>query len=218
MWAVGGDIDCLLPTSISYIIHQFVQHHEIHCCSISGKTVFIWGGVRALERLSVQLCAEWGCKVTHIFFILLSSLLYIQGNLRGSPLHSRVLVVSGSQLSHCWRYDRGQQAHCLRRTVGPAHAFKSKYSQVYLQQMPSNFSFHEFWLLILERSGLKLYKLKFLCFSFPLPLRVSTCCFLRYDVVLNSGGLLSETLCLSLSEPETGRVVSALIQPPGFKE
>ena len=31
---------------------------------ILGKTVFIWGGVRALERLSVQLCALWGCKVT----------------------------------------------------------------------------------------------------------------------------------------------------------
>ena len=26
--------------------------------------MFIWGGVRALERLSVQLCAVWGCKVT----------------------------------------------------------------------------------------------------------------------------------------------------------
>ena len=26
--------------------------------------MFIWGGVRALERLSVQLCALWGARVT----------------------------------------------------------------------------------------------------------------------------------------------------------
>ena len=30
----------------------------------SDKTVFIWGGVRALERLAVQLCAAWGARVT----------------------------------------------------------------------------------------------------------------------------------------------------------
>ena len=30
----------------------------------TGRSVFIWGGVRALERLSVQLCREWGCHVT----------------------------------------------------------------------------------------------------------------------------------------------------------
>lgn len=29
-----------------------------------GKSVFIWGGVRALERLAIQLCHEWGCQVT----------------------------------------------------------------------------------------------------------------------------------------------------------
>ena len=32
--------------------------------NVSDKTVFIWGGVRALERLSVQLCAIWGARVT----------------------------------------------------------------------------------------------------------------------------------------------------------
>lgn len=29
-----------------------------------GKSVFIWGGVRALERLAIQLCHEWGCQIT----------------------------------------------------------------------------------------------------------------------------------------------------------
>ena len=33
-------------------------------CVLTDKTVFIWGGVRALERLSVQLCAVWGARVT----------------------------------------------------------------------------------------------------------------------------------------------------------
>ena len=33
-------------------------------CVLTDKTVFIWGGVRALERLSVQLCAVWGVRVT----------------------------------------------------------------------------------------------------------------------------------------------------------
>ena len=30
----------------------------------TDRSVFIWGGVRALERLCVQLCKEWGCQVT----------------------------------------------------------------------------------------------------------------------------------------------------------
>ena len=30
---------------------------------ILGKKVFIYGGVRALERLSIQLCSVWGCEV-----------------------------------------------------------------------------------------------------------------------------------------------------------
>ena len=42
--------------------------------------------------------------------------------------------------------------------------------------------------------------------------------FLRFDIVLNTGGLLAEDLCLSLTAPGSGRVVSALVQPPGFKE
>jgi hypothetical protein len=29
----------------------------------AGKTVFLWGGVRAVERLCVQLCSVWGCQV-----------------------------------------------------------------------------------------------------------------------------------------------------------
>ena len=39
----------------------------------------------------------------------------------------------------------------------------------------------------------------------------------RFDIVVNTAGLLAEDLCLSLAR-EDGRVVSALIQPPGFKE
>eukprot|EP00091_Calanus_sinicus_P020224 TRINITY_DN5419_c0_g1_i1.p1 TRINITY_DN5419_c0_g1~~TRINITY_DN5419_c0_g1_i1.p1 ORF type:complete len:157 (+),score=11.96 TRINITY_DN5419_c0_g1_i1:207-677(+) len=39
----------------------------------------------------------------------------------------------------------------------------------------------------------------------------------RFDVVVNTAGLLAEDLCLSLARDD-GRVVSALIQPPGLKE
>ena len=42
-------------------------------------------------------------------------------------------------------------------------------------------------------------------------------CFIRFDVVVNTAGLLAEDLCLSLARGD-GRVVSALIQPPGLKE
>ena len=43
--------------------------------------------------------------------------------------------------------------------------------------------------------------------------------FFSFDVVMNTGGsVLSEDLCLALASPHTGRVVSSLVQPPGFKE
>ena len=38
--------------------------NKIYGVPSSDKTVFIWGGVRALERLAVQLCAAWGARVT----------------------------------------------------------------------------------------------------------------------------------------------------------
>ena len=38
----------------------------------------------------------------------------------------------------------------------------------------------------------------------------------RYDVVVNTAGLLAEDLCLALTKPE-GRVVTALTQPPGLR-
>ena len=43
--------------------------------------------------------------------------------------------------------------------------------------------------------------------------------FFSFDVVMNTGGsVLSEDLCLALASPSQGRVVSTLVQPPGFKE
>jgi len=39
----------------------------------------------------------------------------------------------------------------------------------------------------------------------------------RYDVVVNTAGLLAEDLCLAFTKPE-GRVVTALTQPPGLRE
>ena len=43
--------------------------------------------------------------------------------------------------------------------------------------------------------------------------------FFSFDVVMNTGGsVLSEDLCLALASPHQGRVVSSLVQPPGFKE
>ena len=38
----------------------------------------------------------------------------------------------------------------------------------------------------------------------------------RYDVVVNTAGLLAEDLCLALTKPD-GRVVTALTQPPGLR-
>ena len=40
--------------------------------------------------------------------------------------------------------------------------------------------------------------------------------FPRYDVVVNTAGLLAEDLCLALTKPD-GRVVTALTQPPGLR-
>ena len=42
--------------------------------------------------------------------------------------------------------------------------------------------------------------------------------FFSFDVVMNTGSVLSEALCLALASPSHGRVVSSLVQPPGFKE
>lgn len=107
--------------------------------SSQGKTVFIWGGVRALERLSVQLCALWGCKVTCV-----------------APTYTQEYLLSLGAFA----------------VIGD--------DMVEINR-----------LLATEK---------------------------KFDVVMNTGGLLSEELCLSLTEPESGRVVSALVQPPGFKE
>jgi hypothetical protein len=40
----------------------------------AGKTVFLWGGVRAVERLCVQLCSVWGCQVDE--YLLCTQLLW----------------------------------------------------------------------------------------------------------------------------------------------
>ena len=39
----------------------------------------------------------------------------------------------------------------------------------------------------------------------------------RFDVVVNTAGLLAEDFCLSLAG-DGGRIVSVLVQPPGFAE
>jgi len=103
-----------------------------------GKTVFIWGGVRALERLVVQLATHWGCQVTCVAPLYTHEYLHTMGATR---------VISD---------DMGELAQIISSGV-------------------------------------------------------------RFDVVVNTAGLLAEDLCLSLAK-EDGRVVSALIQPPGFKE
>jgi len=103
-----------------------------------GKSVFIWGGVRALERLAVQLCAHWGCEVTCV-----------------APL----------------------------------------YTHEYLQSLGAK--------MVINDDMAELARL----------LATGK----RFDVVVNTAGLLAEDLCLSLARDD-GRVVSALIQPPGFKE
>ena len=45
-------------------INPHVTSTSISILTPAGARVFIWGGVRALERLCVQLCSEWGCEVT----------------------------------------------------------------------------------------------------------------------------------------------------------
>jgi len=102
------------------------------------KSVFIWGGVRALERLAVQLCTHWGCEVTCVAPLYTHEYLYSLG---------AKIVISDDMM------DLGQ----------------------------------------LLATGK------------------------RFDVVVNTSGLLSEDLCLSVAK-DNGRVVSALIQPPGMKE
>jgi len=109
------------------------HHHDT-----KGKTVFIWGGVRALERLAVQLCTYWGCEVTCV-----------------APLYT----------------------HEYLHTLGAKTVISDDMAE--LSQVIT--------------SGK------------------------RFDIVVNTAGLLAEDLCLSLAR-EDGRVVSALIQPPGFKE
>jgi len=103
-----------------------------------GKSVFIWGGVRALERLAVQLCTHWGCEVTCV-----------------APL----------------------------------------YTHEYLHSLGAK--------MVINDDLAELAKI------------LST--GKRFDVVVNTAGLLAEDLCLSLARGD-GRVVSALIQPPGLKE
>jgi len=107
--------------------------------SSRGKKVFIYGGVRALERLSIQLCSVWGCEVTCV-----------------APLYTHEYLI----------------------TLGAHSVIGDDMSEISK----------------LVASGK------------------------RFDIVLNTGGLLAEDLCLSLTAPGSGRVVSALVQPPGFKE
>lgn len=103
------------------------------------KTVFIWGGVRALERLSVQLCAIWGARVTCV-----------------APRYTHEFLLA----------------------LGAHEVIEDEMTEVDK----------------ILRSGK------------------------RFDVVMNTGSVLSEALCLALASPSHGRVVSSLVQPPGFKE
>jgi len=103
-----------------------------------GKSVFIWGGVRALERLAVQLCTHWGCEVTCV-----------------APLYT----------------------HEYLHTLGAKMVINDDMAEL---------------ARVLQTGK-------------------------RFDVVVNTAGLLAEDLCLSLARDD-GRVVSALIQPPGLKE
>jgi len=103
-----------------------------------GKRVFIWGGVRALERLSVQLCKVWGCEVTCV-----------------APVYT----------------------HDYLRSLGAS--------------------------LLLDDNLQEIKKLINEGF--------------RYDVVVNTAGLLAEDLCLSLSSTD-GRVVTTLTAMPGLIE
>lgn len=103
-----------------------------------GKTVFLWGGVRAVERLCVQLCAVWGCQVTCV-----------------APLYT----------------------HEYLRSLGARHLILDDMDQVNL----------------LVKSGT------------------------RFDVVVNTAGLIAEDLCLQLTKQD-GRVVTMLTQTPGLTE
>jgi len=103
-----------------------------------GKEVFVWGGVRALERLAVQLCVHWGCKVTCV-----------------APLYTHQYLTS----------------------LGATTVVTDDMAE----------------LGKLAAAGS------------------------RFDVVVNTAGLLAEDLCLALTKME-GRVVTALTQPPGMRE
>jgi len=103
-----------------------------------GKKVFIWGGVRAVERLCVQLCRVWGCQVTCI-----------------APLYT----------------------HDYLRSLG-ASVLLDDDSQTVKDLLKSD---------------------------------------IRYDVVVNTSGLVAEELCLALSTPD-GRVVTTLTSTPGLQE
>jgi len=102
------------------------------------KHVFIWGGVRALERLCVQLCAVWGCDVTCV-----------------APVYT----------------------HDYLRTLGASHLVEDDPRDI--------------------KELLKSNK--------------------RYDVVVNTSGLLAEDLCLALTSAQ-GKVVTTLTATPGLSE
>jgi len=103
-----------------------------------GKRVFIWGGVRALERVCIQLCRFWGCHVTCI-----------------APLYT----------------------HQYLRSLGVNNPIED---DIYLiKKMIKNGQ--------------------------------------RFDVVVNTAGLMAEDLCMSLSESD-GRVVTTLTSMPGLIE
>jgi len=103
-----------------------------------GASVFIWGGVRALERLCVQLCKEWGCQVTCV-----------------APLYTHQYLMS----------------------LGATHVLPDDMAE----------------LAKLLQTGK------------------------RFDVVVNTAGLLAEDFCLSLAADE-GKIVSVLVSAPGFEE
>ena len=137
--------------------YLFMSFHQICITYISiGKSVFIWGGVRALERLAVQLCTHWGCEVTCV-----------------APLYT----------------------HEYLHTLGAKMVINDDMAE----------------LARVLQTGKR-------CGVLLLPWFNNTRhCFSRFDVVVNTAGLLAEDLCLSLARDD-GRVVSALIQPPGLKE
>jgi len=103
-----------------------------------GQAVLVWGGVRALERLTVQLLVAWGCRVTCV-----------------APLYTHEYLAS----------------------LGASTLIPEDMAEVGR----------------LAAAGT------------------------RFQVVVNTSGLLAEELCLALTSPG-GRVVTTLVQPPGLRE